>query len=486
VHPLLTQAPSQTPPQAPQPQSAGTALDQQSRVEDPADGRPSFGHVFNAFATKKATPAPPQTDDATPVEGETTDATATLEAEDDGASAFAKLQADPEQAVPNAQAPKPLRDANTATAPEAIAPPADDTETDFLPAALPAKSLPQPDPKGVQGLAAQEYSQPQIASARSIDQTIEQQVLKTGLPDRGAPQTPLAGAGTVQPTPAQAQAQAFGLASKSPIHPQAPSPVAHTDVVTAREAQVQSLQQASTAVVAADQPTRSGTLPIPLPASALSPQAARSIAANREIPATATPPSTTPKPNLPQTPQWNIMSAAPVATPQDTQKTHAPFEGEISAIPRGETTSGLASSSAANTLPVRQDMPHHVARQIAEAMQHMPNRPVEITLSPEELGRVRLGVSMSEGGIMVTVLAERPETSDLMRRHISALETAFQELGYSDISFAFAGGEHANSDAHDKDAPDADSFSGTPQQGDAQTTQIHLSSAPLTGVDIRL
>ena len=93
--------------------------------------------------------------------------------------------------------------------------------------------------------------------------------------------------------------------------------------------------------------------------------------------------------------------------------------------------------------PKRGHLPPQIAAQIADVVRQMPNRPVDIALSPDELGSVRLSVATSEAGIMVHVLAERPETLDLLRRHINQLGQEFRDLGFADISFSFAGGEQA-------------------------------------------
>ena len=75
--------------------------------------------------------------------------------------------------------------------------------------------------------------------------------------------------------------------------------------------------------------------------------------------------------------------------------------------------------------------------QLAAAVARFPDRPVELTLSPEELGRVRLTLSTSEAGLVLAVTAERPETLDLMRRNIDQLARDFREIGFSDLSFSF-------------------------------------------------
>lgn len=111
---------------------------------------------------------------------------------------------------------------------------------------------------------------------------------------------------------------------------------------------------------------------------------------------------------------------------------------------------------------------------------------MEIRLSPEELGRVRLAVSSSEAGIIVNVLAERPETMDLLRRNIGDLESAFQDLGYEDIAFSFSDiGNQADRSENEKapgpfsDVQEADASENTPA--------THIVLAPSTnGIDIRL
>ena len=114
-----------------------------------------------------------------------------------------------------------------------------------------------------------------------------------------------------------------------------------------------------------------------------------------------------------------------------------------------------------------------------------PNRPVEIALNPEELGRVRMTLHSSDGGIQVTLFADRPETNDLLRRNIDMLATEFRELGYTSVSFTFSGG-------------DSDRDGSTPSGGKAQTSSSQdLADQPtLTpnnraitlngGVDLRL
>jgi len=97
---------------------------------------------------------------------------------------------------------------------------------------------------------------------------------------------------------------------------------------------------------------------------------------------------------------------------------------------------GLAPVGAA-ALPAQ---PHHVVMQIAAAIGRGASgadRVIDLVLSPEELGKVRLSLSQSDAGLSVSVLAERPETLDLLRRNIDLLAGEFLDIGYQSAEFSF-------------------------------------------------
>lgn len=82
-------------------------------------------------------------------------------------------------------------------------------------------------------------------------------------------------------------------------------------------------------------------------------------------------------------------------------------------------------------------LPAGLGHRLAEAVSQFPDRPVEITLSPEELGRVRLTLATHDGALTMMVQADRPETLDLLRRNIDSLAQDFRDLGYQDLTFSF-------------------------------------------------
>ncbi len=89
----------------------------------------------------------------------------------------------------------------------------------------------------------------------------------------------------------------------------------------------------------------------------------------------------------------------------------------------------------------RVETPRMIAAQLAEAFAAKGERNMEVSLNPEELGRVKMRVSTSETGIVMTIQTERPETGDLMRRHINELAEEFRRMGFQDISFEFSSGD---------------------------------------------
>lgn len=100
----------------------------------------------------------------------------------------------------------------------------------------------------------------------------------------------------------------------------------------------------------------------------------------------------------------------------------------------------------------RPEVPRMVAQQMAEAVAAKGDRNIEIALSPEELGRVKMRLSATESGMTVMITTERPETGDLMRKHINELAEEFRRMGYEDVSFEFSGESARDGGAEDGDS----------------------------------
>ena len=85
-------------------------------------------------------------------------------------------------------------------------------------------------------------------------------------------------------------------------------------------------------------------------------------------------------------------------------------------------------------------LPAGLGHHLAETAARFPGQPVEVTLSPEELGKVRMTLTTTDGGLTLSLVADRPETLALMRRHIDQLAQDFRDLGFQNLSFSFAQG----------------------------------------------
>ncbi|MBK5932495.1 flagellar hook-length control protein FliK [Rhodovulum imhoffii] len=149
---------------------------------------------------------------------------------------------------------------------------------------------------------------------------------------------------------------------------------------------------------------------------------------------------------------------------------HAPLSAPVE-IPRA----GGVSTPVPAPVPV--PVPANLATQVAEVIRTTPEGAVDVHLRPEELGRLRLTISPSDAGVSVTVQADRPETVELMRRHIDQLGAQLREMGYGQVSFSF--GQHRQ--APQGETP-ARSEGGGEQPDPSRPVRLRLSA----GLDIRL
>ena len=130
----------------------------------------------------------------------------------------------------------------------------------------------------------------------------------------------------------------------------------------------------------------------------------------------------------------------------------------------------------------------HLAAQLRENLPIPPNKPVEIALSPEELGRVRMVVTQVEAGVAIQITAERQETLDLMRRNLDDLTSDLENLGYTEMSFSFDQEGEAFSEfgqADDEGSAEHLTLTSTDTATLHAENRANLSSRP-GGLDLRL
>jgi len=186
-------------------------------------------------------------------------------------------------------------------------------------------------------------------------------------------------------------------------------------------------------------------------------------------------------------------AARDAAATRERSGTAFSLEGEAESLRfdlRGGAGTPNTQTASFNPAMARADMPRHVAMQIAEFARNMPDRPVDVSLSPEELGRVRLSISTGEGGVTLQVLAERPETLDLMRRHADQLARELADLGFASIDLAFGQGHDPESRDGDGTGPSAGGHARTTDDPGATAAEEHAANR-LTldgsgGLDIRI
>jgi len=133
------------------------------------------------------------------------------------------------------------------------------------------------------------------------------------------------------------------------------------------------------------------------------------------------------------------LSLLPEALTEDGQDRHLN-------VPHVGTLNAASTLRPVNMHPMQSYAPQ-VAQQIATASVRFSGATTEIALNPEELGRVRIAMTTTENGMTVSIISERPETTELMRRNIELLAREFKEIGHSSVSFSFDGSSD-NPDAH--------------------------------------
>ncbi len=156
---------------------------------------------------------------------------------------------------------------------------------------------------------------------------------------------------------------------------------------------------------------------------------------------------------------------------------------------------GMSQSSeqirTANTATVQSltkaDLPSHIPRQLADLVSNSNGKSVEIALSPEELGRVKMSITQAENGVIVNIFAERPDTLDLLRRHIDQLNQELKLLGYQSPEFSFSNEGEGSSPEKNATPQDQTSPNDNPSNSTAPSlTQERSTLQAQAGLDIRI
>lgn len=116
----------------------------------------------------------------------------------------------------------------------------------------------------------------------------------------------------------------------------------------------------------------------------------------------------------------------------------------------------------------------------------MKQNSAELTLTPEDLGRIRFDLRHQGDTLIVTLSADRPETLDLMRRHAGDLRAELSAAGYGTATLDFSGSGGS------RQSPDQPAQWGQPAEAETQSapTDAPALSPPLPrvseGLDLRI
>lgn len=140
--------------------------------------------------------------------------------------------------------------------------------------------------------------------------------------------------------------------------------------------------------------------------------------------------------------------------------------------------------------------PAHMAQAVFDQLTAHVSRDgsgrIAIALDPVELGRVEMVFQPRDGGLMLTLSVDRPETLDLIRRHIGQLQSDLQAMGLDrldlNLDLNTAGGRRGSLLPHPWSAAGPPGTPGTPppdRPGIALDTIAPRPSAP-GRLDLRL
>ncbi|WP_168201318.1 flagellar hook-length control protein FliK [Qingshengfaniella alkalisoli] len=156
---------------------------------------------------------------------------------------------------------------------------------------------------------------------------------------------------------------------------------------------------------------------------------------------------------------------------------------ELASIAEVRSGKEASPADAPRTLHMnRAEIVRQVAQGLVEVIQRGADDAIEVSLNPEELGRVRISLTQGDSGLLVALSADRGETLDLLRRYITDLQSDLCRLGYGQASFDFS--------ESGRDHP-ADESSTSQNGGDAasvsESTSVEAEQLPVaSGLDLRL
>ncbi|WP_198666109.1 flagellar hook-length control protein FliK [Tropicimonas sp. IMCC34043] len=115
----------------------------------------------------------------------------------------------------------------------------------------------------------------------------------------------------------------------------------------------------------------------------------------------------------------------------------------VSASARGEAPTFAGTSERAQAASIHATL-RGLPETIAQALRVSPNGSIDLQLTPEDLGRLRISFTPTETGLQVHVHADRPETSQLIRQNLDMLAQDLRAIGYAEVSLNMDTGHAGN------------------------------------------
>ncbi len=185
----------------------------------------------------------------------------------------------------------------------------------------------------------------------------------------------------------------------------------------------------------------------------------------------------------------NVAAIPVIATDRDLA-VNFDADGPMTALDGPSIVDRSATASAAQTQTrtlgaAPTAIVQSVGQQLAAAVTSRPGGVTELVLNPAELGRVELRMVTNETGVIVQITMERPETQDLVRRHLESFANEFRQFGFRDVGFEFQGdrGGNAQEAVEDGQTQAALDENG---EGNPEPALVQRPSIPIGGLDLRV
>jgi flagellar hook-length control protein FliK len=131
------------------------------------------------------------------------------------------------------------------------------------------------------------------------------------------------------------------------------------------------------------------------------------------------------------------------------------------------------------------EMARDIAQQIATRIVPLARGQFELTLAPAELGRLHISLREVDGLMTLSVTAERPETLEMIRRHVDLLAQELRQIAQRELALQLGtGGNGGGARGRAMDPGNAAAQSGEPATVDAAAAA--LAGLASDHLDLRL